>query len=58
MTSKIDEDEYDENSLFNHLLAEKPETSDKSPADRLERIFRTAKAPNEIIKVADFLPCY
>ena len=60
MTSKFNEDEYeyDENCVFNRLLSETPKTSGASPAQRLERIFETTKAPDETINVADFLPIY
>lgn len=63
MTSITNKDAYDENCVFNRIFAENPKTPVANSADRLERIFKSAKAPahetiNETINVADFLPIY
>ncbi|MEP3891240.1 MAG: hypothetical protein ABJN69_12335 [Hellea sp.] len=58
MTSKLNDNEYDENCVFNRILAAKPKTPDTNPLTPLERVFGTAKASPKNLSVADFLPIY
>jgi len=58
MTQILHPDLYDEDSVFNKVLAMKNEPRRPTAPERLEAIFAEAPVPEETINVMDFLPRY